>query len=222
MLCQAQDASCRIPLPLSLEGDVHLILDDGSTMSAHSLYLSHASAVFKTALSCAGTRQTTADDTDEDEQEWESVWSASAAAERTMTSHSKRPKVMAKLPLPGATRRQAQLLVQALYCFKRDSWADSLAPPELIDLAAISDKFSCVCVLQLADEALVKKTASETATGWLTVLDAPGQFELAHRLHLTSYEAHVGQFLGRHARKVDLTRLDARSAAILEGACSII
>ena len=175
-------------------------------MSAHSLYLSHASSVFKNALQCAAARQADAKIATDDEPDGDDSPTA------------KRPKVMTKLPLPGVTRRQAQLLLHVLYCLKKESWADSLGPPELIDLATVCDKFSAVGLLQLADEALVKRTASKTATGWLTVLDAPGQHELARRLHLASYEAHVGRFLGRHAHEVDLSRLDASTAAILEGA----
>ena len=193
-----------MPPPLSLEGDVQLSLDDGSTMSAHSLYLSHASTVFKNAIYCKLGHQTPIDVTHDESDDTESP-------------SAKRPKVMAKLPLPGATRRQVQLLLQTLYCVKKESWLDSLCPPELIDLATVLDKYSAVELLQVVDEVLVKKTAIGPAQRWLTVLDAPGQHQLASRLHLTSYEAHVGRFLGRHAHQVDLTRLDASTAAVLEG-----
>ena len=53
---------------------------------------------------------------------------------------------------------------------------------------------------------------------WLTVRDAPGQLELAAALHLPKYEQYVAAFLGEHAHAVDLSRLDARSAAMLRGA----
>ena len=61
---------------------------------------------------------------------------------------------------------------------------------------AIAEKFSVISVLQLADEALIKKTAGSTAAGWLDVLNAPGQLQLTRRLHLTSYEVYAGCFLG--------------------------
>ena len=193
------------PMGVQIFTAVRALYQDPDNPHHRDLYLSHTSAVFKNALSFAPARLTPAHVTDDDSDDG-------------LLPGPKRPKGMAQLPLPGATRHQAQLLVHSMYCYKRESWADTLSPPELIDLATISDKFCCVSVLQLADEALVRKTASKSDTGWLNVLDAPGKLQLARRLRLTSYEAHVGRFLGRHARKVDLTRLDASTAAILEGA----
>ena len=194
--------------PLSLEGDIELILGDGSRLLAHSLYLSQASQVLKDALALASSsswRQEQDGSGDETE-----IWEPSPVA--------KRPRMPASPPMPGVTTRQAQLLLHVLYAWKRETFMDVLGPPELIELATIADKFGYLAVLQLADEALANKAASKAVEPWLMVLDAPAQHQLARRLHLTGYEALVGRYLGTDAHKIDLARLDPSSAAILEGA----
>ena len=184
---------------------MQLSLDDGSVLRAHQLYLQHASPLFRASLPSAAVKE-----------------DPSGAA-------FKRPRLASaeglQLPLPGVTRRQAQLLVHALYSFMRETWAGSLRPPELIELARVASRFNCAAVLDLADTVLVAKCAAavdkpapEATSAWLTVQDAPAQHQLARKLGLGKYEALVGRFLGRHAHAVDLTRLDPCFAAMLQGA----
>ena len=80
-------------------------------------------------------------------------------------------------------------------------------------------------VLALVDSMMVTKCTPEVedkagnaAGAWLTIQDAPAQHQLARKLHLGQYEALVGRFLGKHAHAIDLTRLDASYAAMLQGA----
>lgn len=209
---QLKEASCG-QCALSLEGDVQLPLDDGTVLRAHRLYLEHASAVLKASLLAANP-------------------SFEEGSGVTRPAANKRPgqgsTADLKLPLPGVTRRQAQLLVHALYCFTRETWASSLRPPELTDLARVAEHLGCEQVLSLVDTVLVAKCTAEAnkprpapdAPGtWLTVQDAPAQHQLARKLRLAEYEALVARFLGRHARDVDLARLDPSFAAVLQGAC---
>ena len=209
---QLKEASCG-QCALSLEGDVQLPLDDGTVLRAHRLYLEHASAVLKASLHTANPNI-------------EEGSGASRPAANKCPGQGSAADL--KLPLPAVTRRQAQLLVHALYCFTRETWASSLGPPELIDLARIAEHLGCKQVLSLVDTVMVVKCSAEadrpgsaldTPGTWLTVQDAPAQHQLARKLQLAEYEALVGRFLGRHAYDVDLTRLDPSFAAVLQGAC---
>lgn len=62
-----------------------------------------------------------------------------SAAKRPRSASTSQPELL----LPGATRRQTQLLIHCLYSFLRESFANGLSPPELIDLARIADRFGC-------------------------------------------------------------------------------
>ena len=174
---QLKEASCG-QCSLSLEGDVHLALDDGTVLKSHRLYLEHASAAFKASLLTASPVVSIEEDPGA---------SRPAAAKRPRSG----PVAELKLPLPGVTRRQAQLLVHALYSFMRETWANSLRPPELIELGRVASKFDCTAVLGLVDSVLVAKCAAAVdkpgpaaaaAGAWLTVQDAPGQHQLARKL----------------------------------------
>ena len=202
---QLKEASCGPPPPTSQEGQVLLTLDAGSVLRAHQLYLEHASPLFKASLPSATIKEDP----------------SSASCKRPRLASAEEPK----LPLPGVTKRQAQLLVHALYSFMRETWASSLQPPELLELARVASRFNCPAALDLADTVLVAKCAAaanrrapDAASAWLTVQDAPAQHQLARKLGLAKYEGLVGRYLGRHARDVDLTRLDPSFAAMLQGA----
>ena len=103
---QLKEASCGPPPPTSQEGQVLLTLDDGSVLRAHQLYLEHASPLFKASLPSATIKENP----------------SSASCKRPRLASAEEPK----LPLPGVTKRQAQLLVHALYSFMRETWASSL------------------------------------------------------------------------------------------------
>ena len=111
-----------------------------------------------------------------------------------------------KLPLPGVTRRQAQLLTLALYSFMRDQPGPLPPASVLIELGQVARQFNCTAVLGLVDSVLVAKCAAavnkpvlaaDAAGAWLTVQDAPGQHQLARKLGHVKNGALVGPFLGK-------------------------
>lgn len=106
----------------SLEGNAHLVLEDGSKVKAHSLYLAHASSVFKGALACSQQAELRGSLEDAD-------------SGKSDDEHRNDP---VKLPLPGVSKMQAQLLVTCLYTMGRETWLDSLRPPRLIQLAKVA------------------------------------------------------------------------------------
>ena len=84
---------------MATDADVCLLLDDGTTLSAHSIYLQHSSSVFQGALTCSSPAQHSAAPKDTD----------SPAGVKRCSNSSKR------LPLPGTTSKQALLLLHCLY-----------------------------------------------------------------------------------------------------------
>ena len=85
-------------------------------------------------------------------------------------------------------------------------------------------------MLHLVDTALVEICIEDqeansrfASCAYLTVKDAPAHFCLARNLELEDFEAHVGCFMGEHARDIDLKSdyLDKSTTAILQGACKI-
>ena len=127
---------------------------------------------------------------------------------------------MVKLPLPGTSRKQALLLLHCLYAFDRKSWAKSLKSPELADLARIAHKYACTAVLGLADNSLVAACKGEDFA-LLGVREAPAQLQLARDLNLDKLEIHLAYTMGKHAHRLDLTALDAVTAAMLKGATEL-
>ena len=199
---------------LSQTRDMSLVLEDGSSLRAHKLYLEHASPVLTSALACRPLAEPrTSTDPEAPSESGPSHSDAEACSEAAI-----------RLPLPGVSRRQGQLLVTSLYCWTRDTWCDGLSPPELVEPATTAPKLDCAPLLELADKALVKScgvtkdlAAAAKADVWLTVLDAPAEHELAERLQLTQYKKLVRRFMGSQAHDVDLSRVDEDTVAILEG-----
>ena len=218
----------------SLDGDVLITLDDGSSFRAHSVYLQHASEVFANALACHSL------------PEQPSQASDGLPGSRSTRGAAKRPKLeppapatpeLKKLPLPGTTRKQALLLLYCLYAWTRETSMNHLCPSELVELAKVAHLFGAEKVLQVADHALVKictaeltemAEASEDPDGadplaaWLNVEDAPAQHHLARKLHLTQFRACVGHFMGKHARRINLGAVDASISAVLRGAREMV
>ena len=200
---QVKQASWSNPPVQSLDGDVLLTLNDSTGFRVHSQFLQQISPVLKSALACGRP------------PEHSGASSADSAQAHKPASDSSRTGP--QLPLPGTSKQQALLLLHCLYSWSRESWLCGLPYAEILDLAMVADKFGCAPMLQLVDSCLVKACqASEPA--WVSVTTAPNQFNLACQLHLPSFEAHVGRFLGRHTSAVVLKDLDAVTAAILQGA----
>ena len=205
--CQAaqpQDIPVLPLLPSADDGMAVIELDDGSSLPVPSCQLKAISEVFRTALECGPRRSP------------DSAHKAPAG---------KRLKGTAlRLPVPGVSNHQAELLVRCLSCWARESWAESLGPADLLDPALLAHKNACTLVLQLVDSTLVKRCTAQrshgsTGTGaCLTPASAPEQLQAAHDLGLGGYEACVGAHIGRHADEVDLAELDCESAHILRGA----
>ena len=189
------------------QGDTLLELGDGTTITADSAYLRHASEVLSTALACSSQAE-----------------GADCPCSGQCSPAPKRARAMLRLPLPGTSRRQALLLLHCLYAWDRKAWACSLGPPELLELARVSHKYDCTAVLQLADSALVTFGQPQGAgpgvqPAWLHVRWAPAQLQLADSLDLAGVRWLVGGFLGRHAEEVALDQVEnACVAAVLDGA----
>ena len=211
-----------MPSPfLSHDGDVSLVLEDGTMLRAHSVYLKHASAVLKDALACACPLE---DDAPAAEPSAEFADQRSPKKRRIDTLHGVNQLI--RLPLPGISARQAQLLLTCLYSWTRESWFESLGPPALIELGKAAHRLACTRVLELVDKYLVKASgveedvarSTDEDNAWLTLANAPRQHQLVLQLQLTSYRDHVGRFMGRHAHDVDLSSVEAGTAAVLRGA----
>ena len=139
-----------------------------------------------------------------------------------LVRHTKRFKAELRVPLPGTSRRQALLLLHCLYAWDRRSWAESLDASELADLAMVAHKYGIAPVLQLADSSLVKlcdtKDADASkASAQMNVARAPAQFQFAQDLGLSQLQSHIAEFMGAHAHALDLSAVDACSAALLRG-----
>ena len=201
-----QAISGEMPLH-SLEGDVYMVLDDGTKITAHSLYLEQASLVFRDALACAYKGN-----------------GISGEDEASLQKPTVKPnKTM--LPLMDVTQRQVQLLVTCLYSWNRETWLGNLKVPELIELGRVAHRFACSAVLESVDRFLVEKCGVDASLKqnvepevWLTVADIPAEFRLAQQLQLAAYEDLVGRFMGKHAHAVDTCMLDSGLAAVLNGA----
>ena len=209
-----QLAVCQVPkLPwtaepaLSRAGDVRLVLQDGTTLTAHSLYLQHASDVFSSALACSGRTQADAAGPGSDLEDAHPSPEAESRLVQSASVSSKRHRAMQSLPLPGTSREQALLLLHSLYSRTPESWAASLDPADLAELARVSHRFGCSASLQLADSSLVKLAkaqADSSEQAWVSVHTAPAQLKLARRLNLPRFEAYLGHFVGHHLNEVDL------------------
>ena len=181
-----------------------MVLDDGTALPAHSLYLQHASTVFYNALACSKV----ADCIHQTAPRPDSLAGSSAVQGP--------PQAKLPLPLPNTSKEQALLLLHCMYAFDRAKWAKALQPYELAALAAVAHRFGCLQILELADSALLQASAADA--GFTTVKNAPTQHQLARRLQLVQFELHVARFLGSYPNAVDLSKLDPGTAAVLEGA----
>ena len=213
------------PLPLSsLQGDTQLVLDSGTTFTAHAHLLRSASQMLSQALDSAQTRQAT--DT----------------------------FPLSPLLLPTITEPQAEALLRAVYCKDPDeqlAWAEQQPLISLQDLANAAHALACTELLQLADTVLAARASTTPsdmpkpglASILLTPANAPallswatslglksfaGQAEQAVRQFLPHMPAHmlaevyadlhpavVGQFLAKIQRKVQSSMVHAQ--ALLEG-----
>lgn len=133
---------------LSLDGDVCLVLEGGQILRAHSVYLQHASTVLISAFDC----KKPADHEDGKAVLELSEYSFPPAAQSGAVT---------RLPLPGVTQMQAELLVMSLYSWARETWYESLSPPELVELARVAHSLDCSTVLELADKYMVEKCGVE-------------------------------------------------------------
>lgn len=205
--------ACPFPFPAWSTPDTLIQLDDGDTLLSRVAYLEHASEVFEMALRCEpdGT-----------------------LCQHTSCGHTLPVSIGFRLPLPGVSRHQVELLLCCLSCWMRETWAASLSLADLWDLARVAHKFSCSLVLQLVDCTLVRRCTDGQAAGHsgtdrtsgpdaaacvsLAPSSAPEHSRLAHDLGLVEYEACVGAYIGRHAAEIDLDKLEPMSANILRGA----
>ena len=135
-----------MPPVQSMYGDVQLLLDDGSSLTAHSQYLQHASTMLRGALDCAKLAEPATASSDGLHASDSSPGSSPA---------SKRHRTQPTVPLPGVTMPQAMLLLQILYSFARETFVWGLTAPQLLELARVADKLGCLEVLQLVDATLV-------------------------------------------------------------------
>lgn len=141
---------------------------------------------------------------------------AVSAADRPSGADAVLPQALHRLPLPGVSKHQVILLLHCLYRFARDTWAESLAAQDLHALAGLAHRYAVMDVLELVDSSLLKQCTASPEL--LTVDTAPAQHRIACDLQLPMYRAHVGQFLGKHADQVDITKVDPAFAAVLRGA----
>ena len=166
----------------SLTGETRLVLDDGTTLQAHALYLQHASEVLHDALACMPEQPAAAAETSD------SARATRSGAKRLRTAST--VTIESELPLRGATRKQVLLLLSCLYAFDRGAWVRQLEPPERVDLARIADQFQCIELLQCVDASLVKMSEreeqleqadinSDEELGWLNGRDAPALLGIA-------------------------------------------
>ena len=192
--------------------DAVLALDDGSHLTAHSTFLQLASPQFSDALArCRPVKPPPV---------------AAHAVPGTIGWFMTHSEAELRVPLLGTSRQQALLLLHCLYAWDRKSWAESLQPAELAMLARVAHKFGIAAVLQLADSALVKLCSTKDADASNTCVQmnldrAPAQFQFARDTACLGFQEHVGRFMGAHAHALDLSKLDARSAALLKGACRL-
>ena len=187
--------------------DCKVLLDDGTSLSAHTLYLQHASPVFCSALDCSRPAltqpQVQPHDQPQDQvppqPQHRPGSPAAEEAARCSSPARKRQKLGMQLRLPGASQKQAQLLLHCLYSWAREAWLRRLELPELVDLARVADKFGCVAVLQLVDAALVWACETQARNDdrpeanlfgtWLSTENAPALYKLAQELHMPAYQA---------------------------------
>lgn len=211
-MSQAPPAAWTTEPTQAQSGDVQLLLDDGSTLNAHSQYLEHASTVLRGALDCAHPAQ--------DASASESGQQASDGSP-DFSPACKRRRAQLRVPLPGVTRQQAVLLLALLYSFTREKFMTGLKPPQLLELARIADRLQCRDVLKLVDERLFRicswQDVGASQDGWVNVKDAPALHALAHKLQLHEFADMVGMFLGMHMQEIDLTQLDASLATVMRG-----
>ena len=202
----------------SLDGDITVALDDGTTLLAHSQLLSLASPVFKDAISCHSQPHTASTQNSE------------------VGPASKRRRTALRLPLHCASRRQAVLLLHVLYSWDRAALIAGLRLEEMVDVATIADLLACCQILQMVDTSMVKAMQHEedrlvdakldegqkAATGaWLSAPNAPARHKLARQLHLASVEDHIAGYLALHAHEIDICKVDAGIAGILRGVCKL-
>ena len=229
------------PPPQSIDGDVLLDLGKAGSVTAHSLYLQHASDLFADVLACC-------DGSPEPSPYSKGVLEIEAATAPQLCSCSQSPSSSSDdspapkrrkatpqqhMPLPETSRKQALLLLQCLYQHTQPAWADELEIPELLDLAQAAHKFACLAVLHQADrllvaavkaeEALVRgypyaKQAAARAAAWLDAQNAPARHATTQALHLPSLALHVGSFMAMHAEEVDLDVVDVALLGVLQGA----
>ena len=193
------------------DGDVLLVLDDGTTFCAHSQYLRLASAVLRDALACSVPAA--ADPASPDDL------AASPAAKQRRGYH--------KLPLPGSSKEQVLLLLHCIYAWERDAWVCSLNAPQLVELATISDKLRAEAVLKTCDTRLVKICEGlryhwTKYEGLVHGRNAHAVFCMARKLQLTCFLEEVGKYMGSNPGLIRTNLMDAGTAAIMRGAAETI
>ena len=186
--------------PQASSGDTLIKLDGDHTLTAHAVYLEHASSVFTAALTDCSQPKPAAKKT-------------SRPAKPTRTP----PPPPRELPMPGVSLNQALLLLHCLYALDRRSWLASISPGDLLELAHITHRFDCTSTLDLVHAMMVQRCAAPAPRApLLTVENAPSQLEVARELQLEGFEACIGRFLGRHAEEVDMGELDPCLASALQ------
>ena len=221
---QGAEPEWAAPPERSLTGDTRLILDDGTTLQAHALYLQHASEVLTGALACTAEQPAAAAEASDDTRATRNT----AKRPRTASTASA-PGTEFKLPLRGASRKQALLLLSCLYAFARDAWVWELGPADQMELARLAHRYQCIEVLQLVDASLVKMSEAEeelsqdtyVEMGWLNEFDAPKLLDMARDLSLAGFEARVLRFIGRHPDTVSLRDMDPGIAAVIAASRSV-
>ena len=218
-----QETKWADPPAQSLTGDATLVLDaqEGPPLSVHSLYLQHASSLFRDMILLRQSSTV-------------AVTSCVDWLESSQDSDSpvaKRQRAELKLSLPGTSRKQTLLLLHCMYAWDGTAAVEDMHLPELVDLANVLDKYGAVLMLRRVDGLLLAACAAEQklipgcsdipeaqAAAWLNVQDAPALFVWAGKLHLSKTQAHLAEYMVQHAPMIDVSKLDATSAAFLRGA----
>ena len=195
---------------LCSEGDVHLVLDDGTAVCAHSLYLGHASTVLKDALACSVPAAATPASPDELE--------AGHAVKHRRVHH--------KIPLPGTSKEQVLLLLHCIHAWEREAWVRALTASQLVELATVADKLGASAVFKLVDSTFVKFCEGlepSSTHGVVNSNNAHAVFLIACGLQLPRSLKCLGNFIGSNPGAVSkLESVDAGLAAVLEGAAEQI
>ena len=176
--------------PQSLDGDICLVLEDGSTFTAHAVYLRHASAVLTNALACASPAE-------------------QANTRLRVPGVTQRQMQLLLTCLYSFARESWCDTLGPPFLMELARASHLLACTAVLDMA---DTY-------LAKKCGIQQDLAQAGDKpWVTLVDAPVQHDLAQRLHLSRYMDLVGGFMGRHAHDVDVSRAEPAIAAVLKGA----